>query len=186
MSKYAEFLPELKSTTLFQNIPDNDLLALLDAMNPEIAVTKAGSEDGPAVDIDNGIFCVVLKGIPLDRLEERLDVYNMPKPKEPGMMMAEIPVLSEMRNSKRPKPAGGFKPPHHHAKKPVDFDLYMLRMTADMVTKFYNEDVAAAQSIMLKNFLGILAQKVTDVRKEKRALQEQFEAVGFKLPEAKL
>ncbi len=165
MPKYREFLPELRSTTLFQGMDDDALLALLKAMGPEIVRRKAGTRGMPPIDLDKGIFCVVLKGKPLEQLEPRLDVYNMPKFAEPGMMMGEIPCLSEMRMSSAPKmkhkgpPPGG---PQNEA-----FDLYMLRMSGEMLTGFYGEQYCAAQGIMLRNFLGILAQKVTDVRREK-------------------
>jgi len=165
MPTYREFLPELKSTTLFQNIEDEALIALLEAMGPEIVCRKAGTRGMPPIDMDKGIFCVVLKGKPLDQLEPRLDVYNMPKSTEPGMMMGEIPCLSEMRKSRAPKMKR--KGPPHGGPQNETFDLYMLQMSGEMVTKFYGEKYSEAQGIMLRNFLGNLAQKVTDVRKEK-------------------
>ena len=165
MSNYREFLPELKSTTLFQNIEDEALIALLEVMGPEIVCRKAGTRGMPPIDMEKGMFCVVLKGKPLDQLEPRLDVYNMPKFNEPGMMMGEIPCLSEMRKSRAPKIK--FKGPPHGGPKNEEFDLYMLRMSGEMITGFYGEQYSDAQGIMLRNFLGILAQKVTDVRREK-------------------
>ena len=50
------------------------------------------------------------------------------------------------------------------------FELYLLRMSGEMLTKYYGEKYAGAQGRMLRNFLGILAQKVTDIRKEKAEL----------------
>ncbi|MCX6741429.1 MAG: substrate-binding domain-containing protein [Candidatus Parcubacteria bacterium] len=165
MSNYREYLPELKSTTLFQNINDKELIALLEIMSPEIVCQKAGTRSMPPIDMEKGIFCVILKGKPLNQLDPRLDVYNMPKPNEPGMMMGEIPCLSEMTRSRTPKmkPKG---PPPSGPKNDI-FDLYMLRMSGEMVTRSYGKQYSEAQGIMLRNFLGILAQKVTDVRKEK-------------------
>ena len=165
MSDYRGFLPELKSMTLFQNIEDEELLALLDVMHPEIVCRKAGTRGMPPTVMEKGVFCVVLRGKPLDRLEPRLDVYDMPKLNEPGMMMGEIPCLSEMLKSRAPRMK--FKGPPHAGPKNENFDTCMLRMTGEMVTKFYGKKFSAAQSVMLRNFLGILAQKVTDVRKEK-------------------
>jgi molybdate/tungstate transport system substrate-binding protein len=165
MKNYREFLPELKSMTLFQKIEDEELIALLEVMSPEIVCRKAGTRGMPPIDMDKGIFCVVLRGKPLDQLEPRLDVYNMPKPNEPGMMMGEIPCLSEMQRSRAPKMKR--KGPPHGGPKNDTFDLYMLRMSGEMITKYYGEEYSKAQGIMLRNFLGILAQKVTDVRKEK-------------------
>lgn len=174
MSKYREFLPELKSMTLFQNIEDEALIALIEVMGPEIVFRKAGTRGMPPIDMDKGMFCVVLKGKSLDQLEPRLDVYNMPRPTEPGMMMGEIPCLSEMRKSRAPKMK--LKGPPHGGPKNEEFDLYMLRMSGEMVTRFYGEQYSEAQGIMLRNFLGILAQKVTDVRKEKAGAVAALEA----------
>lgn len=165
MVNYRRFLPELKSTTLFQNIEDEELIALIEVMGPEIICLEAGTYSMPPIDIDKGMFCVVLKGKPLDQLEPRMDTYNMPKPTEPGMMMGEIPCLSKMSKSRileiRRK---GF--PHKRPKN-REYDLYLLRMSGEMVTKFYGEQYSRAQGIMLRNFLGILAQKVSDVRQQR-------------------
>ncbi|MBQ9014643.1 MAG: substrate-binding domain-containing protein [Firmicutes bacterium] len=172
MSKYEPYLAELKSTTLFQNIPEDELLALLDAMDPEIVVKTPRDLGNPGPDIKNGVFAMCLRGTPLDELQPRPDVYNMPKPHEPGMLMGEIPALSEMTKSRAPKPkkfkfrGRGFPQ--------LDTDEYMLRMTPEMVTKFYGEEHTHAQSIMLRNFLGILAQKVTDTRREKDAMEDRY------------
>ncbi len=128
----------------------------------------------PPIDMEKGIFCVVLKGKPLDQLELRLDVYNMPKPTEPGMMMGEIPCLSEMLKSRAPKMK--MKGPPHGGPKNEEFDLYLLRMSGEMVTRFYGEQYTEAQGIMLRNFLGILAQKVTDMRRERAEAVAAVEA----------
>lgn len=165
MSRYREFLPELKSMTLFRNIEEEPLIALLQVMAPELVRREKGARGMPPIDLDRGLFCVVLRGKPLDQLEPRLDVYNMPRYAEPGMMMGEIPCLSEMRKSRAPRMR--FKGPPPGGPKNEDFDLYMLRMSGEMLTRFYGEQYCAAQGMMLRNFLGILAQKVTDVRREK-------------------
>jgi ABC-type molybdate transport system substrate-binding protein len=166
MSEYKDFLPELKSTTLFQNIEDRPLIALLEAMRPEIVRWEAGKNKIPQIDIENGIFCIVLRGKPLDQLEPRMDVYNMPKFGEPGMMMGEIPCLSEMNKSRAPRIRPRGMPPGPPPGG-ENLALYLLRMSGEMVTKYYGEQYTTAQSKMLRNFLGILAQKVTDIRKEK-------------------
>jgi molybdate/tungstate transport system substrate-binding protein len=123
------------------------------------------------IDMEAGMFCVVLKGKPLAELEPRLDVYNMPRFDEPGMMMGEIPCLSEMRKSRAPRKRFKGGPPHFPPRE--RHDTYLLRMSGEMLTAFYGEQYAAAQGIMLHNFLGILAQKVTDVRQEKMEQAEQ-------------
>ncbi|HZK02418.1 MAG TPA: substrate-binding domain-containing protein [Anaerovoracaceae bacterium] len=173
MSDYRNFLAELKSTTLFKDIEDEALIALLEVMNPEIVLRKAGTRGMPPIDIKEGIFCVILKGKPLDQLGPRLDEYNMPQYTEPGMMMGEIPGLSKMHKSRAPKMRFRGRP--HVGPKREEMDLYMLRMTGEMVTKFYGEQHSQAQGIMLRNFLGILAQKVTDVRRQKAEAVAEFE-----------
>ncbi|MDC7227227.1 MAG: substrate-binding domain-containing protein [Spirochaetales bacterium] len=173
MSKYQEYLAELKSATLFQNIEDEALLNLLDVMNPEIVCRKAGTSGIPFIDFEKGLFNVVVKGKPLEKLETRPDIYNMPKPNEPGMMMGEIPCLSEMHKSRAPLVK--LKGPPPRGPKHDDFDLYLMLMSGEMLTKFYGEQYADAQGKMLRNFLGILAQKVTDVRREKSEAITNFE-----------
>ena len=175
MMNYRDYLPELKSSTLFQNIEDDALIALLEAMKPEIVRRAADAKGIPPIDMDKGIFCVILKGKPLDRLEPRLDVYNMPRFNEPGMMMGEIPCLSEMNRSRAPRMKFRGMPPGPSPDR-EKFELYLLRMSGEMVTKYYGEQYAVAQSMMLRNFLGILAQKVTDIRKEKAGLAAEAAA----------
>jgi len=166
---YRDFLPELKSTTLFQNIDDDAIIALLEAMKPEIVRREAGAKGPMPIDVEKGIFCVVLKGKPLDRLEPRPNVYDMPKFNEPGMMMGEIPGLSEMHKSRAPRLKARALSPEPPPKR-EEFELYLLRLDGEMVTKYHGERLAAAQGQMLRNFLGILAQKVTDIRREKAEL----------------
>lgn len=174
MPDYRQFLPELKSMTLFQGIEDEALIALLEAMAPEIVYREAGTRGMPPIDVEEGLFCVVLKGKPLDQLEPRLDVYSMPKFNEPGMMMGEIPCLSKMHKSRAPK--FKIKGPPPGGPKNEELDLYMLRMSGEMLTRYYGEQYVEAQGTMLRNFLGILAQKVTDVRREKATAVAALEA----------
>lgn len=169
MYNYRDFLPELKSTTLFQFIEDEALIALLEAMKPEIVRREAGAKGFPPIDLEKGVFCVVLKGKALDQLEPRLDVYNMPRFNEPGMMMGEIPGLSEMMKSRAPRMKMKGMPPGPPPKR-EQIETYLLLMSGEMVTAYYGEQYVVAQGRMLRNFLGILAQKVTDIRKEKAEL----------------
>ncbi|HOF03707.1 MAG TPA: substrate-binding domain-containing protein [Atribacterota bacterium] len=174
MPNYHDFLPELKSMTLFQNIEDEDILSLLDIMKPEIVFREAGQFSPIPINIEDGIFCVVLKGKPLDQREPRLDQYNMPKLYEPGMMMGEIPCLSEMHKSRAPRIR--FKKSPQGSPRNENFSLYLLQMSGKMLTKYYGERFIKAQGMMLRNFLGILAQKVTDIRREKAETITAFEA----------
>ena len=89
----------------------------------------------------------------------------MPKFGEPGMMMGEIPCLSEMIKSRAPRVR--FRRSFHGRSEERPFDLYMLLMSGKMLTGYYGEKYCQAQGVILRKFLGILAQKVTGVRKEK-------------------
>jgi hypothetical protein len=160
MADYCEYLAELKSATIFQDIDDEALIELLETMSPEIVRLKAG-EKPPLEDFRK--FLIVLRSSPPREIQSRRFKYDMPKFGEPGMMMAEIPSLSRfMEFLDRPLKMPGKGPPC----LPRDFELECLLCSADMMVKFYNEKVSQAQSIMLRNFLGLLAQKVMDVRSE--------------------
>ncbi|MDR2141707.1 MAG: hypothetical protein LBR11_07970 [Deltaproteobacteria bacterium] len=157
MENYREYLPELTSTTIFQDIPEEALIELLEAMAPPIRRRPAGEK--PSLS-DFNSFWIILRADPPQSLEPRRFKYDMPKFGEPGMMMAEIPALSRFLDfipKTAPKP---FEP------KPWPFALELLEFTPDSLVKFYSEKVAPAQSVFLRNFLGILAQKVMDVRRE--------------------
>jgi ribosomal protein L10 len=53
----------------------------------------------------------------------------------------------------------------------------MLEASGEMLVKFYNEKVAQAQGVMLRNFLGLLTQKVTDVRQEIFLLRDGIDII---------
>lgn len=176
--KYSDYLKELKTTTLFQGIADDDLLMLLNTIKPQIIHIDEGGEL-PMMAGGFKEFAVFLRGYPQKELAPRRFKYDMPKFGEPGMMMGEIPSLSEMNNTDRPMkkmrfPKGG-KGPHGNAHRPA---MDVMMMSGESVTKFYNEEVSAAQSKMLRNFLGILAQKVTDIRHDLFIAKDQFDIYG--------
>lgn len=175
MVDYREYLNELKSATLFQGIEDGNLIAMLDVMQPEIKHIDEGGEL-PVTPPDFPRFAVFLRGYPQKKIEERRFKYDMPKFGEPGMMMGEIPSLSEMNETARPMkkmrfPKGGKGMPK---RAPMDVML----MSGEMITKFYNSDISSAQSKMLRNFLGILAQKVTDIRHDLFLAKDNFDIYG--------
>lgn len=158
MENYRAYLKELKTTTLFQDIPDEELIALLEAMQPKIVMRKAGE---PMPPMPEGTFKMALRATPDQGIVPRKFKYDMPKFGEPGMLMAEIPTYSRMFEGLKRRPGGPM-----HKPTPIDYDLEMLEFTEGMMTAFYGEQHAHAQGIMLRNFLGILAQKVCDVRHE--------------------
>lgn len=169
MENYRNYLPELKSTTLFQDIEDDALIQLLEAMQPAIIERKKG--EFPGINEDFKTFRMVLKSDPAIEPAPRPHKYDMPKFGEPGMLMAEIPSLSKGSGDKPPKKPEekkGEKPERKGPpKRPLPCDTKLLELSGEMVTKYYGPEVAEAQGIMLRNFLGILAQKVIDARKEK-------------------
>ena len=54
MKNYREFLPELKSMTLFQNIEDEEIISLLEVMSPEIVYREAGKHWPVPIDLEKG------------------------------------------------------------------------------------------------------------------------------------
>ena len=159
MSKYTEYLPELRTSTLFQHMTDEQIVSLLDAMQPEIVMRKAGD---PMPPLENGMYFMALRSTPAKPLVPRQFPFDMPRFGECGMLMGEIPTMSRMYEGLTDKT----RHQHPGLKRSLDFDLEMLKFTEDMVTKPYGDAVAEAQGIMLRNYLGILAQKVCDIRHE--------------------
>ena len=179
MENYSDYLPELKSTTLFCDMTDDEIVSLLKAMKPRIIRKKAGEmpfeppKEGETPNMD--FFRVVLKTTPANPPQPRYFKYDMPKFGEPGMMMAEIPSLSCMFDYIKP----AMKMPHKPM--PLKYDLEMLELSGEMITKFYSAEVAPAQGKMLRNFLGILAQKVCDVRQELFLLRDNVDMYANKI-----
>ena len=159
MSKYAEYLPELKTSTLFRGMSEEQILTLLDAMHPAIVMRKAGD---PMQIPPEGAFYMALRSTPAKPLVPRQFPYDMPRFGECGMLMFEIPALSHMTEGLTDKPRRF----HPGIRRALDFDLEMLLFDEHMITRPYGEETALAQGLMLRNFLGILAQKVCDIRHE--------------------
>jgi ABC-type molybdate transport system substrate-binding protein len=168
MSIYEGYLPELRSTTLFRDMTDREILLVLDAMRPPIRQGR------PSMDAAGTPFRMVLRSTPPRVPAPRFFTYDMPAFGEPGMLMAEIPALSRLRD--HVKTQGG--PPPGHAPKVLDFQLETLEFDPEMITRFYRPEVSAAQGKMLRNFLGILAQKVCDVRQELFLLRDGRDLYG--------
>lgn len=159
MEHYREYLSDLKTSTLFQNMTEEEILLLLEAMGPRIEHRNKGDMGlGP---MPRGTFMVTLRSNPRRPLAWRKFRYDMPQFGEPGMIMAEIPAFSRMGEG-LPK---GSKPPMHPP-HPLEMDLDLLVFTDEMVTAYYGPEVARVQGIFTRNMYGILAQKVCDVRHE--------------------
>lgn len=174
MENYREYLPELKSTTLFQDIQEDALIQLLETMQPAVIHRKKG--EFPGIKNDFKTFRMILKAYPAKEPAPRPHKYDMPKFGEPGMLMAEIPSLSQCFAGPKPEDETGDRPVRKGPPlKPLSFDVDLLELSGEMMTKYYGPEVAEAQGIMLRNFLGILAQKVCDVREEKFQLIRKFD-----------
>ena len=191
MENYREYLPELKSTTLFRDMTDEEIVCVLEAMQPAIIEQKAG--EMPSIRKDFQMFRMILQGDPDKEQEPRKHKYDMPKFGEPGMLMAEIPSLSRIFEDRKPgegpggRPKDGERPPKPEDGKgekrrpkgppikPLPCDMKFLELSGEMLTKPYGPEVSEAQGKMLRNLLGILAQKVMDVRKEKAEMMKEYE-----------
>jgi hypothetical protein len=157
MENYSEYLDELMSAPIFLGIGRDSLLELLEALGPRIVRFRAGDCLRPP---EPGCFYLTARSNPPRNPEKRRFKYAMPKFGEPGMMMAEIPALSQFAEAlDRP-------PGNPHPSRPLEFDLDCLLFSAEMAAGVYDPKAARIQSIMMRNFLGILAQKVMDVRQE--------------------
>lgn len=183
MTTYDEYLPQLRTTTLFRDMTDEEILLVLNSMQPPI---KKGRPE-PEKD-KNGIpkltaFRMVLKSTPAREPAPRYFKYDMPAFGEPGMLMAEIPALSNMQDYVRPQ--GG--PPGGPMGSRPEMDLETLEFTPEMITQFYSPESAPAQGKMLRNFLGILSQKVCDVRQELFLLRDGRDMYdGLTMPSEKV
>ena len=178
MPTYRDFLPQLVTMPEFLGIEPEDIVALLEGLKPEILCQKAGEERTPdnGPDVQRNLFCIRLTGEPIPAPEERDDRYQNPGFTNCGMMMGEIPSFSCMfQNKSLPVKPGGphgkFTPPP----APTE-DVYVIRFSPEQFTTFVPE-VAEAQGKMIRNFMGMLAQKVTDHRKIIAGLHAEIDAL---------
>ena len=160
MENYREYLTDLKTTTLFQDMTDEEIILFLEAAQPKIERRKKGEIGiGP---MEKGSFKVILRTVPQVPLAPRKFKWDMPHFGEPGMIMAEIPAFSCMGDALPPR-KNAFNP---HPPRVLDYDMDLLVFTVDSITAFYSPEVSRAQGIFTRNMYGILAQKVCDVRHE--------------------
>ncbi len=159
MEHYREYLPDLMTSTLFQDMTQEEILLLLEAMGPRVERRRKGDLGiGPA---EPGEFRVVLRSTPRRPLKPRQFKYDMPAFGEPGMIMLEIPALSRMGEGLPEGAKAPGHPPHT-----LEADLELLVFTDEMITAYYSPEVSRVQGIFTRNLYGILAQKVCDVRRE--------------------
>lgn len=157
-NEYSQYLSSLREATLFRDMEDDEILDLLSAMNPTIV---HGRPTGPGSSGIHESFRMVIRSDTKPHAAPRRFKYDFPAFGEPGAMMGEILVLSEKERYLKPTPLS-VKP----ELPPFEGDLLCLELTAEMLTSFYGEGLACAQGKMLRNFMGMLAQKVVDTRRK--------------------
>lgn len=157
-SPYAEYLPELRQATLFRDIDDEGIIALLDALKPSIC---DGPLKPPADGSPHKAFRMVLRTDPPKKAAPRRFPYEMQERCEPGMLMGEVLVLTRKEEFIKPTPLS-IKPPL--PKRPGK--MKTLEFTPAMLIASCQGKAAEAQRIMLRNMMGMLAQKVVDVRRD--------------------
>ena len=86
MENYRQYLPELKTTTLFQDMSDEQIIALLEAMQPAIERRKKGQVG--IGEMEKGKFKMILRTDPAQPIAPRQFKWDMPQFGEPGMIMA--------------------------------------------------------------------------------------------------
>lgn len=155
---YAEFLPELRGATLFKDMTDLEILAALDAMSPPVC---DGPLRPPADGAPHGAFRMVLRTDPPKQASPRRFAYDGQRRGEPGMLMGEVLVLSRKELYMRPTPLSA-KPPL----PPLEGSMLTLEFTPEMLEAPCSGDAARAMSKVRRNMMGLLAQKVVDVRRE--------------------
>ena len=177
MKTYRDFLPQLVTMPEFLGIEPEDIIALLEALKPELVCRKAGEDPLPdnGPDVKRNLFCIRLTGEPIPAPEDRDDRYQNPGFTNCGMMMGEIPSFSCMFQNKsmpvKPRPSKG----HPMPPAPTE-DVWAIRFSPEQLTAYVPE-VAEAQGKMVRNIMGMLAQKVTDHRKIIAGLNEEIAAL---------
>ena len=167
---YRDLLPRLTAIPLFDGIDGEAIISLLDALQVEVVLQKEGemrtADNAP--DPFRGMFGISLLGPAVSARDEREDPYQNPGFGELGQMMGEIPAFTELFKGKAAimppswAPKGLFKV---DPSAPAQADSLVLRFTPEQFSTFVPE-VAEAQGKMIRNMLGLLAQKVTDTRKQ--------------------
>ncbi len=157
-AEYERYLPQLRETALFRDLDDDEILELLNAMQPPVVY---GRPEGPGPSGIHESFRMVVASNMAPQAAPRRFKFDFPAFGEPGSMMGEILALSEKERFLKPTPLD-VKP------KLPEFEgtLTCLEFNPDMLTCFYSVKISPIQGRMLRNFLGMLAQKVVDTRRK--------------------
>lgn len=169
---YSRWLPNLKKTTLFQDIKDDELLALITAMQPKVIHLEAGDMFPP--ERTKGSFFMFLHSDAPKEIKPQKFKWYMPSRGEPGMLMWEIPSLSLFLE------ALGIDELFSMKQRPLPNGCRLMELSDEMLLKSYGSDIYPAQSVMLRNLMGILAQKVMDVRHELFQLKHDVDIYNMK------
>ncbi len=151
-------MPTLRGTVLFVDMSDDEIVTVLNAMQPPVVF---GPPSRPADGSPHKAFWIVARTNPPHEPHPGKFAYGTQEHGEPGMVMGEILVLSRKEEFMKPTPLG-IKP----MLPKVSWEMEMLELTPAMITQFYGAEVAPAQGKMIRNLLGMLAQKVVDVRRD--------------------
>lgn len=158
MSDYEDLASSLTKATVFQGLSKDEIFALLVAMRPRLVM---GLPPKPPTGEPHRCFWLVAKTIPERPEIKGRFAYGMQPHGEIGMMMGEILVFSRKEEFVKPTPLS-IKP----RLPQISWDLILLEFTPEMITGFYSEEISLIQGKMIRNLLGMLAQKVVDVRRE--------------------
>ena len=159
MPDYARYADSLVGTPLFQGMDANEIRVLLEAMAPPVRFGRADPDEGDGR-IRN--FQLVVACDPPREPRKRMFPYSGAGFGEPGMIMGEIPALSLKDDYLKRTPLEVKRP-----LPPLDWDIECLDLTPEMVcADLGSPEAATAQRKFQRNLLGVLAQKVVNVRRE--------------------
>ena len=157
----------MKTAAIFQDIDEDTLLSLLDYMDFKIIQKKAGGEMKP---LQKGTFQILLRAYPEIANTKTRFKYDMPDFGACGFLMAEIPELSRFLDGFKNRPKRSFK------HKPPQYDMDVMVVETDkLMTTIENCSLEKARNTLLRNLLGMLAQKVCDVRHELFLLRDGYD-----------
>lgn len=155
-SCYKRYANNLVSTPLFQGLSADEIEAFLEALRPSIRMGRANPSEGPIRK-----FQVIAACNPPQIALQRLFPYSGVGFGMVGMLMGEIPALSLKDDYLKRTPLK-YKKDY----PPLDWEIECLDFSPDDLCKPYGAEIADIQRKVLRNLLGILAQKVIDVRRE--------------------
>lgn len=170
MGPYAECLPELRGTTLFKSMSDVEILLALETMRPPVC---EGPLRPPADGSPHKAFRMVLRTDPPKAASSRRFAYDGQKRGEPGMLMGEVLVLSKKELYLKPTPLS-VKPPF----PPFEGSMLTLEFTPEMLETVCDGEAALAMAKVRRNLMGMLAQKVVDVRRDLYLERSGFDMYG--------